>query len=141
LNKILLTYQFTIILALDYRLWGKGVVLRDEVSGAEIATSKRFIVHSQQFILSRIDARNGAFGLIPEPLDGAVVSNDFPVFNVNPSRIIPEYLGWMSKTRFFVDLCKATSEGTTNRVRLKEDRFLAMQIPLPPRTAPHRRLP
>jgi type I restriction enzyme S subunit len=113
------------------RLWGKGVMLRDEVSGAEIAASKRLVVHPQQFIVSRIDARNGAFGLIPDSLEGAVVSSDFPVFTVNPSRILPKYLNWMSKTHFFVDLCKAASEGTTNRVRLKEDRFLATQIPLP----------
>jgi type I restriction enzyme S subunit len=38
----------------------------------------------------------------------------------------------MSKTADFVDLCQAASEGTTNRVRLKEDRFLRMKIPLPP---------
>src|SRR5450759_2629786 len=95
------------------RLWGKGVMLRDEVSGAEIAASKRLVVHPQQFIVSRIDARNGAFGLIPDSLEGAVVSSDFPVFTVNPSRILPKYLNWMSKTHFFVDLCKAASEGTT----------------------------
>ncbi len=114
------------------RLWGKGVVLRDEVSCAEIAASKRLVVHPQQFIVSRIDARNGAFGLIPDSLDGALVSSDFPVFAVNPSRILPKYLEWISKTHFFVDLCKAASEGTTNRVRLKEDRFLMAKIPLPP---------
>lgn len=114
------------------RLWGKGVVLREVVSGSEIAASRRLVVHSKQFIVSRIDARNGAFGLIPDLLDGAVVSSDFPVFTVNPLRILPKYLGWMSKTHFFVDLCKAASEGTTNRVRLKEDRFLKAKIPLPP---------
>lgn len=113
------------------RLWGKGVMLRDEVSGAEIAASKRLVVHPQQFIVSRIDARNGAFGLIPDSLEGAIVSSDFPVFTVNPSRILPKYLNWISKTHFFVDLCKAASEGTTNRVRLKEDRFLIAKIPLP----------
>jgi len=45
----------------------------------------------------------------------------------------------MSKTNTFVDLCKAASEGTTNRVRLKEDRFLNTEIPLPP-LAEQRRL-
>jgi type I restriction enzyme S subunit len=120
------------------RLWGKGVVLREEVSGAEIAASKRLVVHPQQFILSRIDARNGAFGLIPVSLDGAVVSSDFPVFTVNPLHIIPKYLDWMSKTHFFIDICKAASEGTTNRIRLKEGRFLATQIPLPPLTEQRR---
>lgn len=113
------------------RLWGKGVVQRREVTGAEIAARRRLVVRSQQFILSRIDARNGAFGLVPDSLDGAVVSNDFPVFAPNRSRILPTFLSWISKTRAFVDLCKAASEGTTNRVRLAEDRFLGMKIPLP----------
>lgn len=114
------------------RLWGKGVVLRREVSGTEIAASRRLEVNAGQFILSRIDARNGAFGLVPDSLDSAVVSNDFPVFSPNPSQILPSFLSWMSKTHGFVDICKAASEGTTNRVRLQEDRFLAMNISLPP---------
>jgi type I restriction enzyme S subunit len=32
----------------------------------------------------------------------------------------------------FVDMCRSASEGTTNRVRIKEDRLMASQIPLPP---------
>jgi type I restriction enzyme S subunit len=114
------------------KMWGQGVVLRNEVAGAEIAAARRFVVRPQQFILSRIDARNGALGIVPPSLDGAVVSNDFPTFNLDTSCVLPEYLGWMSKTHDFVELCKAASEGTTNRVRLQEDRFLALQIPLPP---------
>lgn len=113
------------------KIWGKGVVERNEVTGAEIAASKRLKVHYGQFILSRIDARHGAFGLIPNSLDGAVVTNDFPVFTPNSQKILPQFLDWMSKTKDFIELCKAASEGTTNRVRLKEDKFLSMKIPLP----------
>lgn len=114
------------------KLWGKGVVLRREASGSEIAAPRRSVVRAGQFILSRIDARNGAFGIVPPALDGAVVSNDFPSFKLNTQRINPEYLGWLSRSADFVDLCKAASEGTTNRVRLKEEKFLAMAIALPP---------
>lgn len=113
------------------RLWGEGVVERSEVSGADIAASRRLVVQNGQFIFSRIDARNGAFGIVPEFLDGAVVSNDFPVFSVRQERLIPSYLGWLSRTPGFVDRCRTASEGTTNRVRLKEDRFLSLTIPLP----------
>ncbi len=120
----------TIYKELTVRLWGKGVTLRREVTGAEIAAGRRVLARGGQFILSRIDARNGAFGLIPELLDGAVVSTDFPVFTVNRSIILPAFLEWLSKTAGFADLCRAASEGTTNRIRLKEDRFLAMEIPL-----------
>lgn len=113
------------------RLWGKGVALRREATGGEIAATRRFSVKAGQFILSRIDARNGALGLVPQELDGAVVSNDFPVFNTDQCRLLPEFLNWLSKTSGFVDICRAASEGTTNRVRLKEERFLQMEVPLP----------
>ena len=114
------------------RLWGKGVTTRREVLGAEIASTERHRCTPNQFIVSRIDARNGAFGLIPPDLAGAVVTNDFPLFDLNTERLEPRFLGWLSRTADFVDLCKAASEGTTNRVRLKEDTFLATAIALPP---------
>jgi type I restriction enzyme S subunit len=38
------------------KLWGQGVVLRDEVSGAEISATKRYEAKPGQFILSKIDA-------------------------------------------------------------------------------------
>ncbi len=113
------------------RLWGRGVVLRSEVKGLEIASSKRISVKAKEFIVSRIDARNGAFGLIPDLLDGAVVTNDFPVFKLNTERIVPKYIEWFSKTQDFIQLCNTASEGTTNRVRIKEDKFLASSISLP----------
>jgi type I restriction enzyme, S subunit len=79
------------------RLWGQGVVLRNEVSGADIAAEKRFVVRPQQFIMSRIDARNEAMGIVPDSLDGAVVSSDFPVFTINRSRLLPAFLGRVCK--------------------------------------------
>ena len=113
------------------KMWGKGVELRNNVLGSKIAASKRLQVHPEQFILSRIDARHGAFGLIPESLDGALVTNDFPVFNLNRELLLPEFLNWLSKTGSFVDICRMASEGTTNRVRLKEDKFLSTEVRLP----------
>lgn len=114
------------------RLWGKGVVLRGVVNGANIASDRRFEVSTGQFIISRIDARNGAMGIVPPELDHAIVTNDFPSFNVNRDRMIPEFLGWLCRTAGFVEMCRTASEGTTNRVRLKENRFMQLTIPLPP---------
>lgn len=114
------------------RLWGKGVISRGKVRGADVTTPRR-MVRANQLILSKIDARNGAIGLVPQELDGAIVSNDFPSFDfVDRQQLDPEFMGWMVRSRHFVELCKAASEGTTNRVRIKEDRFLAQEIPLPP---------
>ncbi len=113
------------------KLWGKGVVERRRVLGSEIS-GRRFVARSGNFIVSRIDARNGAMGLIPASLDGGLVTNDFPLFEANTERLELAYLGWLCRTQGFVDLCVGASEGSTNRVRLKEDRFLTLEIPLPP---------
>ena len=114
------------------RLWGRGLRLRGKVYGSKIAARRQVQVRENQFLLSRIDARHGAFGLVPTELDGALVSGDFPAFNVDASQTHPRYLEWYSKTSGFVDLCRRASEGSTNRVRLKEEKFLAMKMPLPP---------
>ena len=114
------------------RLWGKGAVLRGIVRGNSIAASNQLRVKAGQFIVSKIDARNGAFGIVPPELDGAVVSQDFPAFDCDQERVVPQFLTWLSKTSWFVELCEKASEGSTNRVRLKEERFLSQLIPLPP---------
>lgn len=113
------------------RLWGQGVFLRGKKFGSEISSQKRLRVVPGQFIVSRIDARHGAFGVIPEDLNGAVVTNDFPVFTPNPNLITIDFLKWLSKTHRFVNECKKASEGSTNRVRLKEERFAEIRIDLP----------
>jgi len=114
------------------RLWGKGLALRGSLKGAEIAASQQTRVRAGQFLISKIDARHGAFGIVPPELDGAVVSNDFPVFAVNQGKALPDYVSWVSRTDWFVALCRHASEGSTNRVRLKEARLLAQEVPLPP---------
>lgn len=113
------------------KLWGKGVISRGKVSGGDVVSVRR-VVRANQLILSKIDARNGAIGLVPPELDGAIVSNDFPSFEFrDPDRCDPAFMGWLVRSSPFVELCKAASEGTTNRVRIKEDRFLDQQIALP----------
>jgi type I restriction enzyme S subunit len=116
------------------KLWGKGIFSRGKVRGSDVVSVRR-VVRSNQLILSKIDARNGAIGLVPPELDGAIVSNDFPSFEFRDfSRCDPAFMGWLVRSAPFVELCKAASEGTTNRVRIKEERLLDQEIALPPLT-------
>ena len=113
------------------RLWGKGLTLRVEVPGSAIAAARQYGAKAGQFLLSRIDARHGAYGIVPEELDGALVSNDFPCFDIDATKVMPHYFEWYSRTPEFIDLCRRASEGSTNRVRMKEDKFLRMMVPRP----------
>lgn len=110
---------------------GGGAVLRGIKWGKDIGTKKQYIASKGQFIMSKIDARNGAFGIITEDLDGAVVTSDFPLFNVDTNKIFPEYLALIASTKEFVRFAQSCSRGTTNRQRIDIYLFLSQQIPLP----------
>jgi restriction endonuclease S subunit len=109
-----------------------GVILRDIAIGLDIGTKKQFFAKAGQFIISKIDARNGAFGIIPDELDGAIVTNDFPVFDVDESKINPHFLLLITTTAEFIKFAQSCSSGTTNRQRMDIDLFLNQKIPLPP---------
>lgn len=110
---------------------GGGAVLRDVKLGKDIGTKKQYPVSTGQFIISKIDARNGAFGLITKDLNGAVVTADFPVFDVIGKNVVPKYLLLLSTTKTFARFAQSCSRGTTNRQRIDIELFLSKRIPLP----------
>ncbi len=109
----------------------KGVELREIKKGSEII-SRQFLARSGQFIISKIDARNGAMGIVPFDLNDAIVTSDFLLFDLNLGTVDPHYFRYITQTSFFDSECKRCSEGSTNRVRLKVDKFLNIQVSLPP---------
>lgn len=111
------------------RLYGQGVLQRDQIYGKSIGTKKQFIAHTGQLIISRIDARNGAFGIVPEELDGGIVTNDFWLFDVQ--NVLPQYLILVLSSELFQRHWQAQSSGTTNRQRVSENDFLYSKIALP----------
>ena len=117
---------------LTIRLKGKGIEVRDELLGAEIGTKKQYVVRAGQLLLSKIDARNGAFGIVPADGDNAIITGNFWTFDYDRHRLHLQYLDYLTKTPLFVDFCVRSSEGTTNRLYLREHLFLAQEIPLPP---------
>lgn len=108
-----------------------GVFLRDEVMGENIGTKKQYKVSAGQFILSKIDARNGAMGIVSKDLQDAVVTQDFLPYDVDITKINPQYLLLVSTTKKFIAFCQSCSSGTTNRQRIEEDRFLKIKVPVP----------
>lgn len=89
-------------------------------------------IKSGDFIYSRIDARNGAFGIIPDHLDGAVVSKDFPTFKINNDLIRTDFLAALSRSDYIAKQAQAKSFGATNRQRIPTNLLLSCKIPLPP---------
>jgi type I restriction enzyme S subunit len=107
-----------------------GIVLRGTKKGSDIK-SKMYEVKEGDFILSGIDARNGAFGIIPKDLDGAIVTNDFWYFEIDEKVISKRLFLELTATTWFDDICKKGSDGTTQRIRLQKNKFFNQQILLP----------
>lgn len=112
------------------KLYHKGVVLRNISKGSEIK-SPMSSIKAGDFILSGIDARNGAFGIVPDELEGAIITNDFWCLDPDESLIEKEFLLFLTSTDFFDHICKQSSDGTTQRIRLQKDKFFNFQIDLP----------
>jgi restriction endonuclease S subunit len=113
------------------RMKNKGITLRDRVMGRDIGTKKQFIIKKGQFLLSKIDARNGAFGLATDEVDGAIITADFFAYEIDKSRIEPYFLVLLTTTKQFQKFAQGASSGTTGRQRINEKAFLDVKIPLP----------
>lgn len=111
------------------RIKGNGVCLRDEVMGKNIGTKRQFVAREGQLIISRIDARNGAFGIVPKDLDGAIVTSDFLLFDVVKADI--QYVLCVLSSAKSQPYWQSRSTGTTNRQRVDENSFLNTSIPMP----------
>ena len=108
-----------------------GVVVRDEVLGKEIKTKKQYYVKAGQLAVSKIDARNGAFGIVPPEADGAIITGNFWVYDVNPKIANIDYLILLLSSNVFVQVWQDCSNGSGNRLYLQEDKFLSYKLPMP----------
>ena len=113
------------------RVRNGGISLRDEILGEKIGTKNQFLISKGQFLLSKIDARNGAFGVVPEKLDGGIITGNFWTFDVDYNIVNPHYLALLTTTDAFIQFCEQASNGTTNRHYLQEPLFLNIKVPVP----------
>ena len=113
------------------KLYNGGVFLRDTEIGKNIGTKKQFSIKEGQFLLSKIDARNGAFGIATNEVDGAIITADFLAFDIDTSKINPDFLVLITTTKKFMQFAQSASSGTTGRQRIDESKFLNTKIPLP----------
>lgn len=106
----------------------KGVIsLREKKEGINIKSDKAYRVKRGLFIYSRLAAHTGAFGLVPPELDGAVVTNEMPVFEINREIILPDYMVYLFRQKSFLNTLYQLTKGM-GRVRIKEDSFLQQRV-------------
>ncbi|MBS0365114.1 MAG: restriction endonuclease subunit S [Proteobacteria bacterium] len=111
------------------QLHAKGVVLRNRQKGADIRTKKQQMCRAGDFLVAEIDAKMGGFGLVPDELDGAIVSSHYFLFEADHLRLDRRYLDYFCRTEDFRG--QVTAQGTTNYAAIRPADVLAYEVPLP----------
>ena len=114
------------------RLWGKGAYLRDEIDGSATKYPALYRVRKDDIIVNKIWARNGSVAVVPDDLDSSFGSPEFPTYEVDKTALLPGWFAWFTKTPGFWAQCDSLSRGTSGQNRLRPERFLDVQLPLPP---------
>ena len=117
---------------ISVKLHGQGAVRREIGDGKAPKPFTGNRGRAGQFVFSRIWARRGAMALLPSSLDGVVVTNEFPLFDINQNRLEPKYLLYLVQTRAFLDELERVSAGASGQNRVKESAFLNIAVQLPP---------
>ena len=108
----------------------RGITLRDHVLGSYIKTKRQQICRSGEFLVAEIDAKVGGFGIVPQELDGAIVSSHYFLFEIDQCRLRTEFLNWVCRTAKFRE--QVNARGTTNYSAIRPTQLLDYKIPLPP---------
>lgn len=111
------------------KLYGKGVYAKQErLVGSE--NTKYFVRHAGQFIYSKLDFLNGAFGIVPPALDGFESTQDLPAFDVVKRCDVRWLLAYVARPEFYTRQLGAAAGGRKAR-RVNPPEFLALALNLP----------
>lgn len=112
---------------LTVKLWGKGVTEKAEISGS--AHTQYYVRHAGQFIYSKLDFLNAAFGVIPDNLDEYESTADLPAFDV--SNLDARFLLLKATQRSFYLRYGTIADGSRKAKRIHSEAFLAMPLFVP----------
>jgi type I restriction enzyme S subunit len=112
--------------------FGRGVFKSVRKSGMDFAYPRLTRIRAGEFVYPKLMAWEGALGTVPKECDGCVVSTEFPVFEVNEDRVLPEVLDIYFRTPSVWPEVAGESTGmNVRRRRLNPQDFLDYEMPLP----------
>jgi type I restriction enzyme S subunit len=115
---------------LTVKLWGKGVTEKAEIlRGSE--NTRYYRRQGGQFIYSKLDFLNQAFGVIPPSLDGFESTVDLPCFDID-ELLNPKFLLEYVQRECFYKKNGSLADGGRIAKRIQVESFLSFPIALPP---------
>lgn len=114
--------------------YGEGVFHRETVLGRDSSAHFLSPLVPGALIYNRLFAWKSSFAVVPHELGNCFVSNEFPQFIPDSSKVLPEYLYLWCTTEQTIKAVNAASTGSAavSRNRFREVYFLDFEISLPP---------
>ena len=116
---------------LTVKLYGKGVIEKRDDRGIGSDSTRYYRRRAGQFIYSKLDFLNGAFGVIPPALDGRETTLDLPAFDVDGHIDVRWLVAFVSRPEFYKGFLGA-AKGSRKARRVNQDELLATRIYFPP---------
>lgn len=114
---------------LTVKLHNNGVVKneRSTLTGG----ANYFVRNAGQFIFSKIDLLNGAFGVVPDSLDGFSSSSDVPAYSFRSDQSSAFFLSWLRSHYERLAIERTGTSSTLKRVSPEKFFALALFSPAP----------
>ncbi len=109
-----------------------GSVEKRMVDEAREYTMDLWFARPGDIVVSKIDLKNGAVGIIPPDWNNVVVTGHFAVYKPDLTKLVPEYLHRIIQADFFKAHLWRNKVGAEGRKEVKLDFFEKENIPLPP---------
>jgi hypothetical protein len=106
---------------------------------AEMPT-RWYATRTGDVVFSGIDLWKGCIAVVPEEFDGALVSSEFPVYQVTDDRLDPEFLSTLLRSRYYQRAFRAITTGHSNRRRTQPEDFESLEVCFPEDPDEQRRL-
>lgn len=90
--------------------------------------SRWFRMYEDDLIFSQIDLWKGCVAIVPQGFDGAIVTQEFPIYEVDKSQIDPHYLKLVLRSHYFQRAIRAITTGHSNRRRTQSSDFEDLTI-------------
>jgi len=111
---------------------GRGLFRKEAVPGYETSYRTLTRLSLGQFVYSRLFAWEGSLAIVPKDFDCVFVSPEFPVFDLDDSRVLPEYLAHVARWSEFHAAVAGGRRGLgLRRQRVSPEALLKVEVPLP----------
>lgn len=115
------------------RWYGGGPFHRELKLAQKIQKKSHFMIKSGDVIYNKLFAWKGAFGVVPNELDGMFVSDKFPTYQVDSDKASTRYLAWYFRHHGVWEQAqkKSTGSAAISKLTLNPPQFLELDVPLP----------